>query len=282
MPAYRCWGALGRADFKRCTRSEWRARTVCRMDGALRACAVLRWSRAAVLAGVALAFAAVSHAGAGGQLPGPAGLTVLAVVTTAVLASLLGRPASTLRVAMLLACGQATLHGLFTAAGGHPGALSADRQAGGGDAAFPDGQFALPRGGISDALGTDKMLAINPPGPGPLGHWMAHLQTDLSTPANQRMALAHLIAAAALGVWLAAGERLMWRLVLLLAGPTTAALNAAAELVARIIATRLTSPIPPATPRSTGWPCLFTPPPVHTLLLAQVVMRRGPPATVVG
>jgi hypothetical protein len=112
-------------------------------------------------------------------------------------------------------------------------------------------------------------------GPSPIRVWVHHLVDDLSSAANVRMALAHLVAAAGLGLWLASGERLAWRLVALLTGPASAivsrvaatvlgGLAAMAALAART--TRVRVP-PPAT----------DPPRSALLLLARAVDRRGPP-----
>lgn len=196
------------------------------MEQGQRAGPALRWSRAAGLAAVAAAFAALAHATAGGTLPEWRALAVLFGLTTAVFAGLLGRPASTLRVLVLLVGGQAGLHGVFTASGGH-------RSAHGLSSAATDltTTAAVPQGRLADALVAPGSLESAPAQPSVLAHAVAHLTADLASPATQRMAVAHLVAAAALGLWLAAGERLAWRLVTLLAGPAAATLMAAARIV---------------------------------------------------
>ena len=82
---------------------------------------------------------------------------------------------------------------------------------------------------MADALGADRLASQLSTGPGPVDLWIHHLVEDLSTAANLGMALAHLVAAAGLGWWLASGERLVWRLVALLGRQTVAALRAVAR-----------------------------------------------------
>jgi hypothetical protein len=232
---------------------------------------VLRWLRAAVLGLAALVFAGVAHAAAGGRLPDPAGLALLGILTISVLAGLLGRPASTARVVVLLVAGQAALHAVLTALVGHGGA---DHAHAAGSAA---GRVAVPGGTLADALGADQVATRVSTGPSPFRTWVHHLVDDMSSAANLRMALAHLIAAALLGVWLAAGERLAWRLVVLLAGPAAAVLAA----VSQILSGGLASVAHQAARRSyvrTITPPAIDPPRPALVLLARALDRRGPPA----
>ena len=236
-----------------------------------RAGVALRWSRAAGLAAVAAAFAALAHATAGGTLPGWRALAVLFGLTTAVFAGLLGRPASTLRVVALLVGGQAVLHGVFTASGGH-GSTHRVTSA----ATDLTTWAAVPRGRLADVLVAPGSLDSAPTQPSVLSHAVAHLTADLASPTTQLMALAHLVAAVALGVWLAAGERLAWRLVILLAGPAAAALAAAARMGLALAvgcvpgAGAVDEPV-----RVPRWR-LF-PVGLHGRLLAHAAPRRGPP-----
>jgi hypothetical protein len=136
----------------------------------------LVWLRALLLATVALVAGSVAHAGAHGVLPPPPVLLALLAVGTTVVAPLLRRPAGTGRVVLLLVVGQAAVHAALTALGGHR----------------------------DDPTPTH-------PGTGP-ALWVARLAEDL-TADHALMALAHAAAAAVVGLWLAHGERTVWRLL---------------------------------------------------------------------
>lgn len=151
------------------------------MDSAPTAGLVVRLLRALVLAVVAMVIGFVAHVGADGAVPGPAALAGLLAASTAGAAPFLGRQASTARVIGLLVFWQATLHAALTALAGH-------RE--------PVGE---PASGIGVATA-----------PG----WMEHLLADLSVP-HLLMAVTHALAAAAVGWWLASGERALWTLVAL-------------------------------------------------------------------
>lgn len=223
--------------------------------------AALRWGRAAALTCVVLGFSAVAHAAAGGALPGPVGMGVLAVPTAAVLAALLGRQASTLRVVALVAGGQAALHAALTAAGGHPTGVSA---------AVAPQTFRLPEGRLAEALGADQLALRVTTGPSRLDAAIHHLVEDLSVAQTWGMTAAHLAAAALLGWWLAAGERLAWRLVVLLTGSADAAL-----VRVRVL---LDVPTPPTLPPTSHVrPSSVPRRPAPLDLLSRAVVRRGPP-----
>lgn len=81
----------------------------------------LLWSRALILGLLASALGTVGHVSADGALPGAATLTTLVVVMVALSAPLLLRPASGLRLMVLLAGGQALVHLALTSAAGHSG-----------------------------------------------------------------------------------------------------------------------------------------------------------------
>lgn len=140
--------------------------------------AALVWLRALVLSAVAIVAGSVAHVGGHGALPVPGVLVALLVLGTTGLAPLLRRPASTARVVLLLVVGQAAVHAALTALGGHH---------------------------------DDEPLAHPLHGP---ALWVAHLAEDL-TPEHALMAGAHAVAAAVVGLWLAHGERTVWRLVAL-------------------------------------------------------------------
>src|SRR3954451_9233216 len=83
---------------------------------------LLRWCRALLLATVALSAGVAAHLGADGVMPGRTALTVLFLVCAAGSACFLGRPASRLRVVLLLVGGQTFIHAGLTALAGHRGA----------------------------------------------------------------------------------------------------------------------------------------------------------------
>ncbi len=133
----------------------------------------LLWGRAAPLAAVALLAGTTAHASADGVLPGAPALVALLLGGTVVLAPLLRTEASRARVVLLLVTGQAGVHAVLTALGGHR---------------------------------DDQPAGVSGPA------WLAHLAADLTGP-HALMALAHAAAAAVVGVWLASGERAVWALV---------------------------------------------------------------------
>ncbi len=138
-----------------------------------RARGALLWGRAATLAAVTLLAGTTAHASADGVLPGAPVLVALLLGGTVALAPLLGTEASRARVVLLLVAGQAVVHGLLTALGGHR---------------------------------DDDPAGVSGPA------WLAHLTADLTGP-HALMALAHAAAAAVVGLWLASGERAAWALV---------------------------------------------------------------------
>ena len=82
---------------------------------------VVLWARALLLAVVGVFLGVAGHVTADGLLPGPLVLGVLLVVSVVACASLLARPASTLRIVVLLVGGQAAVHLVLTVSGGHVG-----------------------------------------------------------------------------------------------------------------------------------------------------------------
>ena len=138
-----------------------------------RARGALLWGRAAALAAVTLLAGTTAHASADGVLPAAPVLIALLLGGTVVLAPLLRTEASRGRVVLLLVAGQACVHGVLTALGGHR---------------------------------DDEPVGVAGPA------WLAHLAADLTGP-HALMALAHAAAAAVVGLWLASGERAAWALV---------------------------------------------------------------------
>ena len=228
----------------------------------------LRWTRALLLAVVAMGSGVVAHVSADGRLPGPAVLGVLFLVCVAGAAAFLGRPASTLRVVVLTVTGQTVVHGFLTALSGHRGDPPLRRVA----AVTPSLHAQVPtgqgrRGSYFDLAyapghqGSSTQLVL----PAPVQHLMA----DLTGP-HALMALAHVAAAVVVGLWLAVGERALWHLVAL---ATDGARRVVAAACASYALVRLAarSVLPPLPLRETG------PVPRPSQVLDRIVVRRGPP-----
>lgn len=240
--------------------------------------ATLRWTRSALLTAVAMVSGAIAHRSAGGILPGPVALVVLFVVATALVASLLGRPATTLRVVVLMMAGQTFVHGTLTALSGHRGDPPLQR-------APPAPSFTppvpVPHGQGRRGSYYDLAYAQQHPGSGHVALTVPapvqHVLADLTGP-HAAMALAHLAAAAVVGLWLAVGERALWTILALVADSTRFVVSAATAsyvgslgVVARIAA--LTRPLrlfPPDLPIGRL--------PHRSQVLERIVLRRGPPA----
>ena len=168
---------------------------------------VLRWARALLLAVVALAAGAVAHATAGGLMPGPGVMLILLLIGTMAAAALLGRPASTRKVVLLVMSGQASVHLALTALAGHAGDVRPSAPA-----------LLLPASGRKGASLYDQMMPTTPRAQLRTPDWVLHLVDDLTGP-HAVMAIAHLAAAALVGLWLAAGEQALWSVVLLAVRP---------------------------------------------------------------
>jgi hypothetical protein len=241
---------------------------------------VLRWCRALLLAGVALAAGVAGHLGADGLMPGPAALVVLFLACTVGAACLLGRPASRLRVVLLLIGGQTFIHGSLTALAGHrgdPPLVRAPEPPPVAHVAATSG--AGPRvGSLLDQFNAAQ--AGNVPGqrvelavPYPVQHLVADL-----TGAHAVMAVWHLAAAVVVGLWLAMGERALWTVVAL-AGDVAARVlepaldrcRAAARSV-HLVATTLSGA------RHRWVPAEAVLLPAESLVRTRPLSRRGPPA----
>lgn len=239
--------------------------------------ATLRWTRAALLTAVALVSGTIAHRSADGILPGPVALVVLFVVGTASVAPLLGSPATTLRVVVLIMAGQTFVHGALTALSGHRGDPPLQRAATTPSFTPP---VPVPHGQGRRGSYHDLAYAQQHPGSGHVALTVPapvqHVLADLTGP-HAAMALAHLAAAAVVGVWLALGERALWTILALVADGTRFVVSAAAAsyvvslgVVARIAA--LTASLR-----------LFPPDlaigrlPRRSQVLERIVVRRGPP-----
>lgn len=192
----------------------------------------LRCTRALGLSVVTLALAVGAHLSAGGLLPGPLTSVVLLVACTVATGGWFGREASRREIVCLLAVGQTLMHGVMTAVAGHAGE--------------PEPEVAGSSGAVA--------------------HAVEHLVSDL-TPAHAPMALAHLAAAVATGIWLAHGERVLWSLLRLLADATRAAIAALLCVPARLPAVSRPSPVRR----------LLLPTRLRQRLMSVTHVRRGPP-----
>jgi hypothetical protein len=175
----------------------------------------LRWARALLVSAVAMLFGVTAHVGADGLLPGPVSLALLALLLLLAAARLLGRPASRVRVVLLLVAGQAFAHVFLTLSAGHRGDHA--RRAAGAGAETPTVPVLSPATGARESL-YDQLYANRPEAPPArlsVPEPVHHLFADLG--AHAWMAVAHLVAAAGVGLWLAYGERLLWTLVRLCA-----------------------------------------------------------------
>jgi hypothetical protein len=226
-----------------------------------RAGTALRWSRALVLSAVAFVGGTVGHLSAGGLLPGHRGLLVVFVLLTALSARHLGRPASTLRVVVLTAAGQTLVHLALTAMAGHRG-----------DPVHVAAPPAAPLPAPTGPWDRTELLYRSAPHPSGTGltvpEPVQHLVADLSGP-HAAMAVAHLGAAALVGLWLAVLERSVWLVVAFLGCSLAGAL---AVLVALVVG-RPALPRP-AAPSSSYLPVRC---PSRVTLLGTRVSRRGPP-----
>ncbi len=198
-----------------------------------RASLALRWGRATVLAAVAASTGVLAHLSAGGLLPGAAGLVPIFGVSLVWSAALLGRPATTRRIVLMVMASQTFTHGALTAVAGHRG----DHRVGSlaRSAATPSPLRPPPRTPVTVMDGghrapwSEQMHAANPAAGAPVQLSVpapvAHLVADFTGP-HAAMAVAHLVGAALLGLWLARGERLVWSLVALSARTGANAISA--------------------------------------------------------
>lgn len=234
-----------------------------------RATPALRWSRALVLAGVAFGLGLAAHVSAGGLVPGRFGLTLVFFLALAGCAAFLGRAASTLRITALVVAGQAFIHTALTASSGHAG----DPHAASPASTPIDDPVSLAGTGRSGSLHDiyeRGSLARGAGGQLVVPDWAQHLVDDLTGP-HAAMAVAHVVAAALVGLWLASGERALWALIRL-------SRDAVATTVQQLsTALAVLTPVPPV---EAARPLLDSGPArrLHSVMLASTHSRRGPPA----
>lgn len=169
----------------------------------------LLWARAAGAGLLAVFLGVAGHVTADGRLPGPVALVSLGLGAVLVSAPVLSRPASAGRLVVLMVGGQAAVHLVLTVTAGHAGDSVGHRSVRRVGSALPSPSDVDGRrvGSLQDAYeSVGGVGATTPALPG-------HLVADLT--AHAPMMLLHLSAAAAVGLWLAVGERALWSLVAL-------------------------------------------------------------------
>jgi hypothetical protein len=230
------------------------------------------WGRALLLAALAVLLGAGAHLTGDGRLPGPAAMAGLVVLVTVAAAPLLRRPASALRIGALLGVGQGAVHLALSVLAGHAGDPGPARQLTG--YRF-DGREADRTGSLADQV--EAMRAATAPAHGtePPAELLHHVVEHL-TGANAVMALAHLLVAGLLGLWLAMGERALCTLLALAghrvhAGFVADAVTRTGERIVALLALTAERVVVP----------LLDPgdhrPPRQDHLNAAAVVHRGPP-----
>jgi hypothetical protein len=173
--------------------------------------------------------------------------------------------------------GQTFVHGALTALSGHRGDPPLRRTAASAPFAPP---VPLSTGSARSGSYYDLAYARQHPGSGQVALTVPapvqHLLADLTGP-HAAMAVAHLAAAAVVGVWLAVGERALWTILVLVADSTRLVVSAAATSYAAVLAlvgrrAASTAALRLCRPALDGeWL------PRRGPVLERVVLRRGPP-----
>lgn len=233
------------------------------------------WPRALVLAATVLGVGTVSHVLADSLVPGPVAMLVLLAVATLALGPFLRSPAGPLRLVVLTVGGQALVHLVLGATAGHGGPQRATTAVSTGPLPASPLQPHVVDGRRVGSL-MDQSLALPPPsgaraGEGPLAHVLAHAFAG-----GPAMLLAHTAAAAAVGLWLALGERALWDLLVLLAVRARRACGAAvpATRLRTAYAALASLPDPALLRPAVVPPPVLRPPGRHH---PRAVTRRGPP-----
>lgn len=220
-------------------------------------CCVL-WARALVVGLLAFALGVIGHVTADGLLPDPTFLAVLLAMSVLLSASMLSRPASSMRLVAILVGGQTLLHLVLSLSAGHAGDRAAGTAVARSSALGELPVLAGRRvGSLQDAYtgAADQQGGLAPALP------LGHLVDDLS--AHAPMMAVHLAVAALVGLWLGYGERCLWA-VLALTGRRILALTWAPQPVA-------------TAPRITSLDALRAPAGPHSVWLVRPDSRRGPP-----
>jgi hypothetical protein len=201
------------------------------------------WARAALLGSAACLLGVAGHVLADGEVPGPVWLVLLLAVSISLSAPLLARPASVLRVVVMLVAGQALVHA-FLLATAASGAASGHRA-----------------GSLQEHV--DAGMAGGPDGPA-----LDAARVAGDVPAHLPVLAVHLLVAVLLGVVLALGERALWTLVAL----TSAALVRPLLLVWALVHTAAVGPLRDLVTLPAAPPGLRS-----SQRIARSVVRRGPP-----
>lgn len=177
--------------------------------------ASLLWARTLIMAGVVLTVGSFSHIMAGGLMPRPLVMASFLPAASLAILPLLSRPASTRRVVTLVVSGQAAVHAALSLLAGHRTSTpTVGGQAGvgvllhGDDAGTPH---------LHDHAIPEPLAADAPSGPvsavvAAAVRALSHLVDDMAAQ-GLPMVAAHLLAAVAVGGWLAAGESALWALL---------------------------------------------------------------------
>lgn len=216
---------------------------------------LLRWLRAAVLTAVVVSFGSLAHVSADGRLPGWVGMATLASLCLIVSSVALAAPAGALRVVALTVLGQSGVHVVLTATAGHAGDTHSSA------VQVP---AAMESSGRRTGSLHDFYLSSQPIPTAGSGDPFGHLVADLGS--HGPMMLAHLLAAALVGLWLAAGERALWALLALTGGVLVLAVAWMSVVVVR-----------PVVPLRLVLARVWQLPPPRTAVIARSVVRRGPP-----
>lgn len=227
--------------------------------------AVLILIRAGLLGSATLAVASWAHASADGNLPGPAGMFWIWLVTTLVVAPLLSKQASMKRIVALLCLGQTGLHLLLSMVAGHGSHLVPQPAS----AYYASNSMLDPHGPSAAVLGDSSAVAIT--------DLLAGLISEVTTVDGLMMTIAHLAGAAAVGVWLATGERVLWGSLQAIARLLNAGAEAINTLLGQLlIMVGLHRPVRPGQ----QWPDWFSSWSSWVDVAAAVTPRRGPPGIV--
>ena len=223
----------------------------------------LLWARAGIVGSLAFTLGVLGHVSADGLLPGPGLLAALAGLSVVLSGPMLARPAGRTRLVLMLVGGQTMIHAALTVTAGHAGDAAGGRvpHVAGGDPFGPLPVVGGHRvGSLQDAFSvgspTESGSALAPTLP------IGHLVNDLS--AHAPMMVAHVVAAALVGLWLAHGERSLWTLVSL----------AGRRLV---LAAVLPAPVAPRHVSLRSYLRIQAPAGPRSVWLTRTDTRRGPP-----
>jgi hypothetical protein len=214
--------------------------------------AVLRWVRALTLPSVLFFSGLAGHATGDGVIPAASVLVVLFVFTVAAVAPFAWTPIRPAATVALLVGGQGLLHAALQLLSGTAGTATA--------------VMCADTGTTTVASPANCHLMTHHSSAAPDGFGM-----QLISGGHLVMVLGHLAAAVVAGVWLAAGERTLWMVLVIAARPVVNAWRTVAALVRGAVGA-LAGNYPPL---QLGWvlPCALH----DSTWAAGPVSRRGPP-----